>query len=110
VSALLTVKIHYISKFIHLRNIIQDLVLHEQQKSQSSPFWSVDQDDCIITMFFIFNSMEQALAQDIHMIDFLNQIREMWEKIEMEFHKVIIDEISRQQIPIFPETQLVQQR
>ena len=106
---LLTVKIHYISRFFQLRNIIQDLVLHGEKESQSSAFWSVDQDDCIITMFFILNSIEQSLDQDIHMIDFLNKISEMWEKIEMEFHNVIIDEISRQQIPIFPETQIVSQ-
>lgn len=108
-SAILTVKIHYISKFIQLKDIIQDFVLQEQKENQSSVFWSVDQDDCIITIFFIFNSMEKALAQDIHMVVFLNQIREMWENIEMEFHKVIIDEISRQQIIIFPESQIVSQ-
>jgi hypothetical protein len=106
VSALLTVKINYISEFIQLKDIIQDFVLQEQKENQSSVFYSVEQDDCIITIFFIYKSMEKALAQDIHMVDFLSQIREMWKNIEMEFHKVIIDENFRQHIPIYPETQI----
>jgi hypothetical protein len=105
VSALLTVKINYISEFFQIKDIIQDFVLHEQKENQSSVFYNVEQDNCIITIFFIFNSMEKALARDIHMVDFLSQIREMWKNIEMEFHKVIIDEIPRQQIPIYACTQ-----
>lgn len=106
-SALLTVKIHYITNFDQIRDTIQKLMFQEQKDTQNLAFWSVKQEDCTITLFFTFNSMEEAQDKDIHMIEFSTKISEMWEKIEMEYHKVIIDETYQRQGPSITEFQKV---